>query len=176
MEMRRSKNAAAVWTRLAFDELLAGPRASTRRWAEADMPKQSRGRGITVRPLVPEPVTFEDDERLGEWGFGITNLIARATPGIDTLERVEHAPAHAGVGIAMALDQGVECRGIGEPPQGDRGLAALPATFRGILERLRQRYVLGFVPSSSVSGWHDLDVRVKRPNVKVVARRGYVRR
>jgi VWFA-related protein len=58
----------------------------------------------------------------------------------------------------------------------DRGLAALPATFRGILERLRQRYVLGFTPSSSAKGWHELDVRVKRPNVKVVARRGYVRR
>ena len=35
--------------------------------------------------LVPEPVTYVDDDRLPEWGFGITNIIARATPGIDTL-------------------------------------------------------------------------------------------
>ena len=35
--------------------------------------------------LVPEPITFEDDDRLPEWGFGVTNIIARATPGIDTL-------------------------------------------------------------------------------------------
>src|SRR4051794_36792622 len=33
--------------------------------------------------LVPQPVTFEDDDRLTEWGYGITNLIARPTPGID---------------------------------------------------------------------------------------------
>jgi TDG/mug DNA glycosylase family protein len=36
--------------------------------------------------LVPEAVTYIDDVRLPEWGFGITNLIARCTPGIDTLE------------------------------------------------------------------------------------------
>ena len=41
--------------------------------------------------LVPEPITCEDDDRLPEWGFGITNLIARATPGIDTLRPGEHA-------------------------------------------------------------------------------------
>jgi TDG/mug DNA glycosylase family protein len=35
--------------------------------------------------LVPEPITFKDDDRLPEWGFGITNIVARATPGIDTL-------------------------------------------------------------------------------------------
>src|SRR5438874_11747978 len=41
--------------------------------------------------LVPEPITFDADDRLAEWGFGITNLIARATPGIDTLKPAEHA-------------------------------------------------------------------------------------
>lgn len=40
--------------------------------------------------LVPEPVTYEDDDRLPEWGFGITNIVRRATPGIDTLERDEY--------------------------------------------------------------------------------------
>ncbi len=40
--------------------------------------------------LVPEPIQSEQDDRLPEWGFGITNLIARATPGIDTLARDEY--------------------------------------------------------------------------------------
>jgi double-stranded uracil-DNA glycosylase len=40
--------------------------------------------------LVPEPVGFLDDRRLPEWGFGITNLIPRATPGIDTLRAEEY--------------------------------------------------------------------------------------
>src|SRR5256712_6254194 len=41
--------------------------------------------------LVPEPIGTEDDRRLPEWGYGITNLIPRATPGIDTLTREEYA-------------------------------------------------------------------------------------
>ena len=40
--------------------------------------------------LVPEPIGTEDDVRLPEWGFGITNLIPRATPGIDTLRPDEY--------------------------------------------------------------------------------------
>src|SRR5947208_2733392 len=40
--------------------------------------------------LVPEPIGTEDDGRLPEWGFGITNLVARATPGIDTLRPIEY--------------------------------------------------------------------------------------
>lgn len=40
--------------------------------------------------LVPEPIGTEDDHRLPEWGLGITNLIARATPGIDTLRSSEY--------------------------------------------------------------------------------------
>jgi TDG/mug DNA glycosylase family protein len=40
--------------------------------------------------LVPEPITYEDDDRLPEWGFGVTNIVPRATPGIDTLERREY--------------------------------------------------------------------------------------
>lgn len=40
--------------------------------------------------LVPEPIGFADDDRLPEWGIGMTNLIPRATPGIDTLRREEY--------------------------------------------------------------------------------------
>lgn len=40
--------------------------------------------------LVPEPLTFEEDDRLPEWGLGITNLIARPSPGIDDLRPEEY--------------------------------------------------------------------------------------
>ena len=40
--------------------------------------------------LVPEPITYEHDDRLPEWGFGITNIVPRATPGIDTIEPHEY--------------------------------------------------------------------------------------
>jgi mismatch-specific thymine-DNA glycosylase len=40
--------------------------------------------------LVTEPIGTEEDHRLPEWGFGITNLVPRATPGIDTLRPAEY--------------------------------------------------------------------------------------
>jgi TDG/mug DNA glycosylase family protein len=35
--------------------------------------------------LVPEPIGYQDDDRLPDWGFGITNIVARPTAGIDEL-------------------------------------------------------------------------------------------
>src|SRR5262249_51899697 len=40
--------------------------------------------------LVPEPITYQDDHRLPEWGLGITNLIARPSPGINGLRSNEY--------------------------------------------------------------------------------------
>jgi len=52
--------------------------------------------------LVPEPIGTEQDVRLPEWGFGITNLVARATPGIDTLRPEEYVEG-ARVGVDPRL-------------------------------------------------------------------------
>lgn len=40
--------------------------------------------------LVSEPISSHDDVRLPEWGLGITNLIARPSPGIDDLKPKEY--------------------------------------------------------------------------------------
>lgn len=40
--------------------------------------------------LVPEPITYVDDGRLPEFGFGITNLIARPSRGIGDLVPAEY--------------------------------------------------------------------------------------
>jgi double-stranded uracil-DNA glycosylase len=40
--------------------------------------------------LVSEPIGTTEDHRLPEWGLGITNLVPRATPGIDALRPDEY--------------------------------------------------------------------------------------
>jgi TDG/mug DNA glycosylase family protein len=40
--------------------------------------------------LVPVRLRAEDDDRLPEFGYGITNLVPRPTPGIDTLRPDEY--------------------------------------------------------------------------------------
>lgn len=41
--------------------------------------------------LVSEPITCLEDRRLPEWGLGITNLIARPSPGISDLRPAEYS-------------------------------------------------------------------------------------
>src|SRR5688572_22995540 len=45
---------------------------------------------ISESRLVPEPVTYKDDDRLPEFGYGITNIVPRPTPGIDTIAPDEY--------------------------------------------------------------------------------------
>jgi TDG/mug DNA glycosylase family protein len=45
--------------------------------------------------LVPEPIGFTDDDRLPDWGYGITNIVPRPTPGIDTLRPEEYVAGRA---------------------------------------------------------------------------------
>jgi double-stranded uracil-DNA glycosylase len=45
---------------------------------------------LTESGLVPEPITCVDDGRLPEFGYGITNLIARPSPGIGDLSPAEY--------------------------------------------------------------------------------------
>jgi TDG/mug DNA glycosylase family protein len=40
--------------------------------------------------VVPEPMRAEDDRRLPKWGLGITNLVPRMTPGMDSLTPGEY--------------------------------------------------------------------------------------
>jgi XRE family transcriptional regulator, regulator of sulfur utilization len=42
-----------------IDELLASPRSLVRRWPAAEVSSRARGRGVTIRELVPEPVPDE---------------------------------------------------------------------------------------------------------------------
>jgi XRE family transcriptional regulator, regulator of sulfur utilization len=42
-----------------IDELLASPRAMVRRWSSAEVARRQKGRGVSIRELVPEPVPDE---------------------------------------------------------------------------------------------------------------------
>jgi double-stranded uracil-DNA glycosylase len=45
--------------------------------------------------LVAERITYLDDDRLVEWGYGITNLVPRPSPGIDDLRPAEYVDGWA---------------------------------------------------------------------------------
>jgi TDG/mug DNA glycosylase family protein len=41
--------------------------------------------------VIPEPLSYEDDRRILEFGIGMTDLVKRPTRGIDEIERQEFA-------------------------------------------------------------------------------------
>ncbi len=41
--------------------------------------------------LVSEPLTYQEDHRLLEWGLGLTNIVQRPSAGIDVLTSQEYA-------------------------------------------------------------------------------------
>jgi mismatch-specific thymine-DNA glycosylase len=55
------------------------------------------GRGNQFWPImyesgvIPEPLSYEDDRRILEFGIGMTDLVKRPTRGIDEIERQEFA-------------------------------------------------------------------------------------
>ncbi len=72
--------------------------------------------------LVPERIGTEDDYRLPEWGFGITNLISRPTPGIDALRPDEYVAGARAFGLdSVLVDSGVT---------GASSTPLLPPTYR----------------------------------------------
>ena len=97
--------------------------------------------------LVPEPITYEDDNRLPVWGLGITNLIARPSPGIGDLRGEEYTSgwralerkirryrpavvALAGVTLYRAILPLIEPPAR-KPPPGAAVLGLMPQTIHG---------------------------------------------
>jgi TDG/mug DNA glycosylase family protein len=98
---------------------------------------------LTESRLVPEPVTYEDDDRLPEWDLGITNIIARPSPGIDDLRPEEYIGgwkvldrkirryrpkivAFAGVTVYRAVLPLLNC-----PPPAKQAVGPQPVTIHG---------------------------------------------
>jgi TDG/mug DNA glycosylase family protein len=97
--------------------------------------------------LVPEPITYGDDDRLPVWGLGITNLIARPSPGIGDLRGDEYTSgwralehkirryrpaivALAGVTLYRAILPLIE-PSARKPPPGAAALGLTPQTIHG---------------------------------------------
>jgi VWFA-related protein len=87
------------------------------------------------------------------------SVFSRHVPGAITIERLYDRIASDTGGTVVTLSSGDN----------------LATTFRRVLDNFRASYVLYFTPQGvERTGAHTLDVRVKRSNVQVRARSGYV--
>jgi TDG/mug DNA glycosylase family protein len=118
--------------------------------------------------LVPEAIGPEDDWRLPEWGYGITNLVARPTPGIGDLDPREYQAgrrrllakigrfrpevvALTGVTLYRALFAAGRAATVGRPGSADSAGQAGGAGKARLQDRRassRRRAVLGLQPET----------------------------
>jgi mismatch-specific thymine-DNA glycosylase len=67
------------------------------------------GRGNQFWPImyesgvIPEPISYDDDRRVVEFGIGLTDLVKRPTRGIEEIERQEYAEGR--VLLAQKLEE-----------------------------------------------------------------------
>jgi VWFA-related protein len=129
--------------------------------------------------------------RLREIGDRRTAIVV-FSDGIDNLSWLSPADVARAAGRSNVTVYGVTVRGKGdrkEPFLGDVARATggrlfeassdrdLRARFLDVLEDIRSRYVLRFVPGRpGPAGWHGIEVRLRRGKGTVLARPGYWRR
>lgn len=114
-----------------IDELLASPRAMVRRWPAAEVALRSKGRGVTIRELVPEPVP---DEMMDVMDFAPGGLMG-GTPHLPgTREFFTCLDGHVNLMVAgekYELTQGDVLAFPGNLPHSYQNADAL-ATARGV--------------------------------------------
>jgi len=95
-----------------------------------------------------------------------------AIPVYDRLQRMHLPKTRALMGYSDILPKYVSATGggtvYGELAQGDIELA-----YARALGDARYQYTLGYSPKSGIGGYREIEVRVRRPDVKVYAKHGY---
>ena len=56
---------------------------------------------------------------------------------------------------------------------GELRQAEIERAYARAIGDARNQYTLGYSPRSSIGGYREIEVQVKRPDVKVYAKRGY---
>jgi VWFA-related protein len=95
-----------------------------------------------------------------------------AIPVYDRLQRIHLPKSRALLGYSDILPKYVSATGggtvYGELAQGD-----IERAYAQAIGDARNQYTLGYTPKSGIGGYRQIEVRLRRPNVKVYAKDGY---
>jgi VWFA-related protein len=109
--------------------------------------------GIEGLSVLDEPAVFQAARRASAVVYGVTFKKVARPKFLDKL-----TDATGGALLEVESEQ------------------ELDAAFARVLDEFRQRYVLSYAPQGvTANGWHQLDVRIKQPGIRIKARPGYFR-
>jgi len=95
-----------------------------------------------------------------------------AIPGYGTLQRIHLPKTGAVMGYSNILPKYVSATGGGRV-YSELAQADIERTYARAIGDARNQYTLGYTPKSGIGGYRQIEVRVRRPDVKVYAKDGY---
>jgi VWFA-related protein len=95
-----------------------------------------------------------------------------AIPVYDRLQRIHLPKTRAALGYSDILPKYVSATG-GGTVYGEWSQADVERAYAQAIGDARNQYTLGYTPKSGIGGYRQIEVRVRRQNVKVYAKDGY---
>jgi VWFA-related protein len=95
-----------------------------------------------------------------------------AIPGYGTLQRIHLPKTGAVMGYSNILPKYVSATGGGRV-YSELAQADIERAYARAIGDARNQYTLGYTPKSGIGGYRQIEVRVRRPDVKVYAKDGY---
>jgi VWFA-related protein len=95
-----------------------------------------------------------------------------AIPIYDRLQRIHLPKTRAAMGYSDILPKYVNATG-GGTVYGELSQADIERAYANAMGDARYQYTLGYSPKSTIGGYRDIDVKVRRPGLKVFAKAGY---
>jgi VWFA-related protein len=95
-----------------------------------------------------------------------------AIPVYDRLQRIHLPKTRAALGYSDILPKYVNATG-GGTVYGELAQAEIERAYARAIGDARNQYTLGYAPKAGMGGYRQIEVRVRRPDVKVYAKDGY---
>ena len=95
-----------------------------------------------------------------------------AIPVYDRLQRIHLPKTAAAMGYSDILPKYVYATG-GGTVYGELAQADIERAYAQAIGDARNQYTLGYSPKSGIGGYREIEVQVRRPDVKVYAKHGY---
>ena len=95
-----------------------------------------------------------------------------AIPIYDRLQRIHLPKTGAALGYSDILPKYVNATG-GGTVYAELAQADIERAYAKAIGDARNQYTLGYSPKSGIGGYRQIEVRVRRPDVKVYAKDGY---
>lgn len=185
---------AAVWPKTTLEALIDDVRTHVRslernRRLEGNQLLLVTENGRPLKGLRPDDFVVLDNgvpQKVDLGSFG-RSLVIVFSDGVDTASWLSPASVLESAKRSDAVVYGVEIgrnrasfpRDLSSATGGRlieiESTRDLAATFSGILDEFRTRYLVSYSPRGvTTGGWHQLDVRIKGRNATVKARPGYL--